>query len=423
MKCLSQRSSRKLSAANLMIIFVSKQTHEGKEVEKLTVSKCTTLSGYTLVTDSPGLTRDSGLQMSDGPAISSADPPTLIGDKAAEEVKVDREEKSEDEEDISLDSLVKQSREHVKREQSHQHGSNSASVVTPTPPPEPVLETRSPMGDSGVQFGFSLHHSPVGPPQTHIQHHTLYDPIPQQSGPPSLPDQRVRLPSPESSVSPRVQRRRPRPVSTGNIHISFPVSQADLLPHSSGRSEDNVGVWGDAVAGAISSPDHQGAIRSEGSLNGSEARRWSHGGTSPVQEIFRPSAMGHRDHLASAFRRRCHTLDSQLHNYPCGIELVDRSQERVPRFMAGVTWLAPSRRIPTSPLNRPYEVENPSPSVLRSHIAPELTPVKLRMVPDEPRHNGRITPTILGKPAEALGGCLHLLLKQFLRPKGFLKNR
>ncbi|XP_056144444.1 centriolar coiled-coil protein of 110 kDa-like [Lampris incognitus] len=86
-------------------------------------------------------------------------------------------------------------------------------------------------------------------------------------------------------------------------------------------------------------------------------------------------------------RRRCHTLDSQLHpaHSPSGVDYIDRSQERVPRFMAGVTRLAPNRRSPVAPLNQSYDVENPSPSVLRPHVTHDLSQVNLRMEPNGPQ--------------------------------------
>uniref|UniRef100_A0A667WZ74 Centriolar coiled-coil protein 110 n=1 Tax=Myripristis murdjan TaxID=586833 RepID=A0A667WZ74_9TELE len=105
--------------------------------------------------------------------------------------------------------------------------------------------------------------------------------------------------------------------------------------------------------------------------------------------------MGHHDHLASGFRRRCHTLDSQLHpsQSHSGVEHIDRSQERVPRFMAGVTRLPPSRRTSAAPLNQSYDVDNPSPSLLRPHVTPDLSQVKMRMEPDG-------SMTVLRNPAE-----------------------
>uniref|UniRef100_A0A3B4GQ94 Centriolar coiled-coil protein 110 n=1 Tax=Pundamilia nyererei TaxID=303518 RepID=A0A3B4GQ94_9CICH len=99
------------------------------------------------------------------------------------------------------------------------------------------------------------------------------------------------------------------------------------------------------------------------------------------------------DHLAAGFRRRCHTMDSQLHTYHSGAERIDRSQERLPRFMAGVTLFAPSRRTPAAPLNQSYDVENPSLPLLR----PCVTPADESPGPN----NGRKTPTVLRHAAEA----------------------
>lgn len=345
-------------------------------------------------------------------------------------MKVKREEKSEEEgeeeEDISLDSLLKKSREYVRREQSQQ-GSKAVHTVPQTDAvSDKENKSCSPVRDTGVEFGFSLHHSPVGAPQTQFQHQTLYDPSLQQSGclSPSLPDQYARLPSPESSISPCARRRRPRPVSTGNIHFSFPIGPADLIPRSPGRSGEGASMtdWREALTGASKFSDHWGSMGSEGAGCGSKSsnRRSSHCGTSPVREACSPinasvaSPVGHHDHLAAGFRRRCHTLDSQLNTHPTGAEHIDRSQERVPRFMAGVTWMASSRRIPAAPLNQSYEVENPSSSLLRPRVTPDLTQVSLRLEPDDPQdpNNGRITPTFLRNAPETqaskTGECLSL---------------
>lgn len=385
-----------------------------EEVDKLPVSKSATVNGYTLVTDSPGLPKDAafGVQTNSHRAAPCSEIPVLNDYKAVEEVKVDAQEKSEEEEeedeeeDISLDSLLKRSREYVKKEQSQQ-GSKAVRAMTQSPPPETdsVSEEKScsPVTDTGIQFGFSLHHSPVGPPQ--IQHQVLRDPSPQKSIclSPSLPEPFSCLPNPETSISPRPQRRKPRPVSTGNIHFSFPIGPADLIARSPGRSEEAIGVadWGDASM----SPSHWSSVGIEG-VSQSGIRRSSHCGTSPVKENCNPvsasvpSSMG--DHLAAGFRRRCHTMDSQLHTYHCGAERIDRSQERLPRFMAGVTLFAPSRRTPAAPLNQSYDVENPSLPLLR----PCVTPADESPGPN----NGRKTPTVLRHAAEAqarkTGECL-----------------
>ncbi|CAN9505254.1 unnamed protein product [Ophioblennius macclurei] len=394
------------------VVLDETQKSPSPEADKLPPSKSSTIGGYTLVTDSPGLPRDpgSGPQASQQPAKPRCETPVLNGYKPAEEVKVENQEKSEEEEeeeeDISLDSLLKRSREYVKREQSQQE-SKTVHAVTEPPPPESILveedKGRSPGGGPGIEFGFSLHHSPVAPPQ--IQHPSLYNPSPRKSVclSPSFPEPYACPPSPEPCSSPRPQRRKPRPVSTGNIHISFPIGPSDLVPRSPGRLVEGGAVadWGAASLGESSS--HWDGMSRTGN------RRSSHCGTSPEQETYNPvsasvpTSMGHHDHLATGFRRRCHTLDSQLHTYGSGVEHVDRSQERVPRFMAGVTWLAPSRRAPSLTLNQSFEVENPSPSFRRPCVTPELpqTSPRMELADSQGFGHDRKTPTGLRNAAEA----------------------
>ncbi|XP_041832163.1 centriolar coiled-coil protein of 110 kDa-like [Melanotaenia boesemani] len=382
------------------------------EDDKLPVSKPATVSGYTLVTDSPGLPRNPGFgpQVKES-VVSGSETPVLNGYRTEEEVTVEKQEKSEEEEeedeDISLDSLLKRSREYVKREQSQQAVVHS---ITQTPP-ETTKEEKScsTMRDMGVEFGFSLHHSPLGHPP--IQYQASYEPNPQKSVSlsASKPERYACLPTLESSISPHQLRRKPRPVSTGNIHISFPIGPADLIPRSPGRSGEGAGMadWGEALSAGSSSTSlwvsegRDAAIRSGNHQS-------SYCGTSPVQEhenlvsASLPSSMAHPDHMTAGFRRRCHTLDSQLNTYQSIMEHLDRSQERVPRFMAGVTWLGPSRRAPTSPLTQSYEVENHSTSLLRARLNPDS--VTLRMETEDPRgpSNGRRTPTVLRGTVETI---------------------
>ncbi|XP_068192911.1 centriolar coiled-coil protein of 110 kDa-like isoform X2 [Antennarius striatus] len=380
-----------------------------QEVNKLPVSRSATVTGYALVTDSPGHPRDPGLGLHTKvlPPSPSVMVPLFRGCKAVEEVKVESEEKSEEEEedDMSLDSLLKRSKDFVKEEHSQQ--SKAVHMVAKTPSEitaDQERRTVPPRMDTGVEFGFSLHHSPVGTPQTHIQHQTLYETNPQQSCylSPSLPDRYACLPSPESSVSPSPQRRKPRPVSTGNIHITFPIGPADLIPRDSVRSGDGVCVAQrrDDLPGGAKSPDHWNTAGSEFSS--------SRGGTSPMQDTHSPVSasgccpMGHRDHLAAGFRRRCYTLDSQPHSYRSGIENIDRSQERVPRFMAGVTWAAPSRRSPAAATNQLYDRDNPSPSLLRPRMTSDMAQVSLRIESDDAQrtNNGRIPSAIFRTATE-----------------------
>lgn len=373
------------------------------------MSRSATVRGYTLVSDSPGLPREPRLEPQiEEPVAPCSETPILRGYQGEGEVGVERKEKSEDEEeddeDISLDSLLKRSREYVKREQSQQ-GSNAAAAVSRTPPPEtqsaPDEKRRSPVRNTGVEFGFSLHHSPVGPPP--VQHHSLYDLSPQKPVclSPSQSERYGCLPSPESSISPRPHRRRPRPVSTGNIHITFPFGTADLIPRSPGRSGEGTGM---PERGEALSVGHCGSAGMDG-VKRSANRPSSYCGISAEQEDGGPvSASGpvaQHEYLTAGFRRRCHTLDSQLNTYQFGAEHIDRSQERAPRFMAGVTRLAPSWRSPVAPLNQSYEVDDPSPSLLRPHVTPDF--VTLRMEPDDPQgpNKGNKIQSVLRNTAES----------------------
>lgn len=95
-------------------------------------------------------------------------------------------------------------------------------------------------------------------------------------------------------------------------------------------------------------------------------------------------------------------MDSQLHTYNSA-ESIDRSQERIPRFMAGVTWLGPGRRAAAAPLNQSYDIENSSPYLMRPRVTSDLSQVKVRIEPDDPQglNNTRVTPPALRNASEA----------------------
>ncbi|XP_024128643.1 uncharacterized protein LOC112146843 isoform X2 [Oryzias melastigma] len=355
----------KLLAQNIL-----DQVHKvsSKEEDKAPVFQSPKIGGYTLVTDSPGLLRHPGFgsQVKE-PAISP-----LNGYRAGEDVAAEKQDKSEDEgdddEDISLDSLLKRSREYVKKEQQ---GSKAVRTVSTTPSPEAsfLKEERNPVKDTGVEFGFSLHHSPIGAPPIH--HQTLYDPNSQKSVSPSKSEQ-IASPPLEPSVLSFPNRRKPRPLSTGNIHISFPISPTDLIPRSPGRS-------GEASSAAFTSAVQCCPMKKDGTN-----RRSSHCDASPELENRRPvsATVLHHDHLTAGFRRRCHTLDSQMNTYQTAAGHVDRSQERVPRFMAGVVRLPPTRHTSTAPSNQSFEVDSSFSSLSRPHTTPDA--VTFRLKHDEP---------------------------------------
>lgn len=322
-------------------------------------------SSYTLVTDPPGASGNPAcrLQSADRPASPSPQMPILNG---LEAVNVESDEE-EEEDDMSLDSLHKRSRECVRKGRSQQGSGVPAAGGSPTPQPDSDREKKRTGAD--VEFGFSLQHSPVGLPQTPPQHQT-----PGQSRP-HQPDHYTHLLSFENSSSPLPRRRRPRPVSAGNIHISFPGGPADLIPRNPGRSGVGVGLTElslGAAAELSASEDAGGVSRSANCFP-------NHSGASPKPESLSSvcasasSPKEGRDYLVPGFRRRCHTLDSQMRGSHSRAEHVDRSQERLPRFMAGVTWMPPSRRSPAAPSSQTYQVEDPSPSLLRTHTSADVS--------------------------------------------------
>lgn len=312
-------------------------------VVKTQSGKYPIVGGYTLVTDSPGLTKDPGC---DFLAASFSDRPivTCSKEKEVEQLqRVDRSEEEDDddeEEDFSLDSLLKKSREYVKQEQKVMHN----------PPQDKRPETNTKSSISSFELGVSLHHSAVDPPKIQNLPHdpNLYVQSAQLS--PVSSDQHIHIPLKEICQNQSSTKRRPRPISTGNIHFSFPNEPADLIPRSPGRPGECVPDW-DMFLGSARSSHHRASLREDyrDNVNDYEPSQW---GSSPAVEPCSPSnsICGLNGHLGptAQFRRRCHTLDSQLQGNHSTTERIDRSQERVPRFMAGVTWLGPNRRLPAA---------------------------------------------------------------------------
>lgn len=192
--------------------------------------------------------------------------------------------------------------------------------------------------------------------------HPGLDPSPSPNPLSSLVGPYALLPTLEPSISPRPHRRRPRPVSAGNIFISFPVYAAE-------QERGMLGAW--APSGERSPPSHPSPASSllppgVGGRRGSHSGAGAGGGCEVgVSAGARAPGPGTQD----GFRRRSQTLDSQSH------PAVDRSQERVPRFMGGVPWRPPCRRSPPAPLNQTYDLESPVPALLlRPPGAPGRSP-------------------------------------------------
>ncbi|KAJ8251509.1 hypothetical protein GJAV_G00222120 [Gymnothorax javanicus] len=171
------------------------------------------------------------------------------------------------------------------------------------------------------------------------------------------------LPILDPSISPRPPAKRPAR-SAGNLFISFLAYEAE-------QEKAGLAEWA-PIGTALSSeegtqpsqpsPAHSPLTPGGGSHSGATA-----GSDGVGLSTFLAAQPSTQETATSGFRRRSQTLDSR----PCiG---VDRSQERVPRFMGGVPWRPPCRRSPPAPLNPSFDPESPVPALLRSQGVPVST--------------------------------------------------
>uniref|UniRef100_A0AAY5KZN6 Centriolar coiled-coil protein of 110 kDa-like n=1 Tax=Esox lucius TaxID=8010 RepID=A0AAY5KZN6_ESOLU len=377
------------------------------------VSGKETVNGYTLVADSHGVLSGGelvGLRIAGRPRTPPTDPPVLLNGHSAEEretpvEKIEREKTEEEEagkgQEVNLQTLLRRSREYVEREQA-QRCSKVIGRVTPSTPPaenfsDKENERRVPHTETSPDLGCRLRHNPPSPTEPLYQECDPYDSRFSLLSP-CPPDTFPLIPSPEPSQSPRPHRRRPRPVSTGNISMSFPIGPSDLIPRGlAGRHQE-----------ASAATATGGGSPYQGPGSGSGLQEVFHDGQfsrSPVREkspvsASGPAPLGHHDIMATGFRRRCYTLDSQLHPSPSDSRpAVDRSRERLPRFIGGVPHLTPSRRSTAVQPNQPFDTNSPSPAPLRTHVRP-LTPDLSPCHQPQGPHEGRVP---------VVSNCLELL--------------
>lgn len=162
--------------------------------------------------------------------------------------------------------------------------------------------------------------------------------------------------APNASLSARPHRGRPRPISAGSIFFSFPdnPNQPNIIANARPQEVKTIATQERKLHGVenVSMGRYDDHFRMNENVGRFE--------TSPVDpELTSP-----------LFRRRCHTLDSHLssrHQNP----LIDRSQERMPRFMAGVTARTPTRLSPPSPMNKTFTRESPTGAFMGSGITPD----------------------------------------------------
>ncbi|KAG1931409.1 centriolar coiled-coil protein of 110 kDa isoform X2 [Pimephales promelas] len=216
-------------------------------------------------------------------------------------------EKETEPEGVSLQNLLKKSREFIEKEQGK--------------PGSKVIGTKIPFDKEN---GTSPDATASGLP--------CHSPSPNRTS----PNNPI---SPESGLNGRLRphRGRPRPISAGNIFFSFPDDPNQLNTTANARPQEV-----NTIASTGRYDDHPRLNETIGRLEP----------TSPL------------------FRRRCHTLDSHLssgHQSP----LIDRSQERMPRFMAGVTARTHTRLSPPSPMSKTFTRDSPTAALMGSGISPD----------------------------------------------------
>ncbi|XP_052409310.1 centriolar coiled-coil protein of 110 kDa isoform X1 [Carassius gibelio] len=250
-------------------------------------------------------------------------PSAVQREKSAEEKQMQEQSEAEG---VCLQNLLKKSREFIKKEQGKQ-GSKVNKTVDPRP--------------SDEEHSCSLDGTASGLP--------FYISSANQTSPSNLT-------GPEPALNARPHRGRPRPISAGSVFFSFPENpnQLKITAHARPQEGKTIATQESKLLGVENVSmgrydDHPGLNETVGRLE-----------TSPVgPELTSPP-----------FRRRCHTLDSHLssnHQRP----VIDRSQERMPRFMAGVTARTPTRLSPPSPMNKTFTRDSPTAAFMGSGTTPD----------------------------------------------------
>lgn len=162
------------------------------------------------------------------------------------------------------------------------------------------------------------------------------------SGSPSYPI------SPESGLNANKSHRgRPRPISACSIFFSLPENpKPNITPNARPQEMKPIATQERMLLGLenVNVSHYEDFSRLNETIGRLETSLVDAELTSPL------------------FRRRCHTLDSHLSSRP----IIDRSQERMPRFMAGVTARTPTHLSPPSPMNK-----SPGAAFMGSAISPE----------------------------------------------------
>ncbi|XP_048043923.1 centriolar coiled-coil protein of 110 kDa-like isoform X2 [Megalobrama amblycephala] len=255
--------------------------------------------------------------LSSKPAVT---PSAELRGKATEEKQMPEETETEG---VCLQNLLKKSREFIEKEQGSK-----------------IIGTKITFDKENIS---SLDATVSGLP--------CYIPSPNQTSPSNLISPES---GPNGSLSARPHRGRPRPISAGSIFFSFPdnPNHPNITANARPQEVKTIATQERKLLGV----ENVSMSRYDDHLNETVGKLE----TSPVDsELTSP-----------LFRRRCHTLDSHLsshHQSP----LIDRSQERMPRFMAGVTARTPTRLSPPSPMNKTFTRESPTAAFMGPGITPD----------------------------------------------------
>ncbi|XP_057202921.1 centriolar coiled-coil protein of 110 kDa isoform X2 [Triplophysa rosa] len=274
------------------------------------------------------------------PFILTSKPPVSPSAESTEAIKakIGEEKQAQNEvdaEEVSLQHLLKKSREFIEKEQGRQ-GSKfiSSNTVDAKVMPSESPSDKENVSSLDVSGSCLTGYLPSG-----------YSPSQTSPGP---------LISPEPNVTVRPHRGRPRPISAYSIFF-YPDNPNQPSTTATGRPQDAL------------TPNQDRRLLGVESLssNRCDGTSWFN----PLSETLNTKGRSETspvdpEVISPVFRRRCHTLDS--HQSP----LIDRSQQRMPRFMAGVTARTPPRVSPTSPMSQSYTRESPLCAFMGSGLTP-----------------------------------------------------
>uniref|UniRef100_A0A8C5QEY3 Centriolar coiled-coil protein 110 n=1 Tax=Leptobrachium leishanense TaxID=445787 RepID=A0A8C5QEY3_9ANUR len=201
----------------------------------------------------------------------------------------------------------------------------------------------------------------------------------------SLTGSYAKLPSPERCLSPQMHRRRPRTLSAGHIVINKPINAYELSPHKKGDPVDYVSPRSNTKMSSSEPVPVLGYNTGICSFTGCSLSKNNGSGSlglsKPLQNCFVGSA-AHGDNRGASVVGPCALACKEQHtqshlNSSAGNVLEPNASNQ--EMNTSVTSLehevlpnSPSeviKRSPPAPLNKSYDVETPSPILIQSQAA------------------------------------------------------